>query len=101
MCQAWPVFPAGTPEGFLGLIAAQGESAAATEEFLAQHPNIAAATAKIAAESGQPPLSWATMAFNSMNAYRLVDADYRPAPWSVRLYLRQRGCRSMHPALAT
>ena len=75
VCQSWPVFPAGTPEGFLGLIAAQGEGAAATEEFLAQHPDIAAATTKIAAESGQPPLSWATMAFNSMNAYRLVNAD--------------------------
>lgn len=75
VCQSWPVFPAGTPEGFLGLIAAQGEGAAATEAFLAQHPDIAEATAKIAAESGQPPLSWATMAFNSMNAYRLVDAD--------------------------
>ena len=75
VCQSWPVFPAGTPEGFLGLIAAQGEGAAATEEFLAQNPDIAEATAKIAAESGQPPLSWATMAFNSINAYRLVDAN--------------------------
>ena len=27
------------------------------------------------AESGQPPLSWATMKFNSMNAYRLINAD--------------------------
>ena len=49
VCQSWPVFPAGTPDGFLGLIAAQGEGAAATEEFLAQNPDIAEATAKIAA----------------------------------------------------
>lgn len=75
VCQSWPVFPAGTPEGFLGLIAAQGEGPEATEAFLAENPDIAAAGAKIAAESGQPPLSWATMAFNSMNAYRLVNAD--------------------------
>ena len=74
MCQDWPVFPAGTPEGFLGLIAAQGEGPQATEKFLAENPDIAEAGAKIAAESGQPPLSWATMAFNSMNAYRLVNA---------------------------
>ena len=75
VCQSWPVFPAGTPEGFLGLIAAQGEGDAAVQEFLAQHPDIAEAGAKIAAESGQPPLSWATMVFNSMNAYRLVNAE--------------------------
>ncbi len=73
--QSWPVFPAGTPEGFLGLIHAQGEGPEATEQFLAEHPDIAEAGAKIAAEAGQPPLSWATMAFNSMNAYRLVDAE--------------------------
>lgn len=75
VCQSWPVFPAGTPEGFRDLVAAQGEGPEATELFLAQHPDIAAAAAKIGAESGQPPLAWGTMAFNSMNAFRLVDAD--------------------------
>ena len=74
VCQSWPVFPAGTPEDFLGLIAAQGEGEEATAAFLAEHPDVAEAGAKIADESGQPPLSWATMAFNSMNAYRLVNA---------------------------
>ena len=74
VCQSWPVFPAGTPEGFLGLITAQGEGEQATLDFLAQHPDIAEATGRIAAESGQPPVSWATMAFHSMNAFRLVDA---------------------------
>ena len=77
VCQSWPVFPAGTPEGFLGLLRAQGDGPEATARFLAENPDIAAAGAKIAAESGRPPLSWATMAFNSMNAYRLVDADGR------------------------
>lgn len=75
VCQDWPVFPAGTPEDFRDLIAAQGEGEAAAEKFLAEHPDVAAAGAKVAAESGQPPLSWATMAFNSMNAFRMVNAD--------------------------
>ena len=75
VCQDWPVFPAGTPEDFRDLIAAQGEGEAAAEKFLAEHPDVAAAGAKVAAESGQPPLSWATMAFNSMNAFRLVNAE--------------------------
>ena len=73
--QSWPVFPAATPEGFLGLLRAQADGPEATEEFLAAHPDIAAAGAKIAEESGQPPLSWATMVFNSMNAFRLVNAE--------------------------
>jgi len=72
-CQNWPVFPAGTPEGFLALLRAQGEGAAATEEFLAENPDIAEAAGKIAA-AGDPPKSWSTMAFNSLNAYRLVNA---------------------------
>lgn len=74
VCQDWPVFPAGTPEGFRDLIAAQGEGEEATERFLAEHPDIAEAGATVAAGSGQPPLSWATAAFNSLNAFRLVDA---------------------------
>ena len=69
-----PVFPSGTPEGFLALIEAQGDGPEATEEFLALHPEIAAATAKIAA-AGDPPLSWVNMAFDSLVAYRLVNAD--------------------------
>ena len=75
VCQDWPVFPAGTPEDFRDLIAAQGEGEAAAEKFLAEHPDVAAAGAKVAAESGRPPLSWATMKFNSMNAFRLVNAE--------------------------
>ena len=84
--QSWPVFPAGTPEGFLGLLRAQVEGEEATTAFLAANPDIAEAGAKIAAESGQPPLSWATMAFNSMNAFRLVNADGegRYVRWTFR-----------------
>lgn len=72
-CQSWPVFPAGTPEGFLGLLRAQAEGPEATDAFLTEHPDIAEATGKIAA-AGDPPRSWATMVFNSLNAYRLVNA---------------------------
>jgi catalase len=74
VCQSWPVFPAGTPEGFLGLLQAQGEGEEATETFLAANPDIAEAGAKIA-EGGDLPLGWATMVFNSMNAFRLVNVD--------------------------
>lgn len=74
VCQDWPVFPAGTPEKFRDLIAAQGEGPEAAEKFLADNPDVAQAGAVVAAGSGQPPLSWATMAFNSMNAFRLVNA---------------------------
>lgn len=75
VCQSWPVFLAGTPEGFLGLLRAQVEGEEATAAFLADNPDIAAAGAKIAEESGDPPLSWATMVFHSMNAFKLVNAS--------------------------
>ena len=86
VCQDWPVFPAGTPEKFRDLLAAQGESEEATLAFLADNPDVAEAGAKVAAGSGQPPLSWSTMAFNSMNAFKLVDAD--GAEQFVRFTLR-------------
>jgi catalase len=44
-CQSWPVFLAGTPEGFLGLLRAQAQGPAATEQFLAGHPDIDASKA--------------------------------------------------------
>jgi catalase len=72
--QTWPVFPAATPEEFHGLMKAQNTGTAATEEYLAGHPHIAAALDAIAA-LGDPPLAWGRTAFNSMNAYRLVNAD--------------------------
>jgi catalase len=77
VCQSWPVFPAGTPEGFLGLLRSQAEGEEATEQFLAANPDIAEAVGKVGAcaAANEPPLSWATMAFHSMNAFRLVNAD--------------------------
>ena len=87
VCQSWPVFPAATPEGFRDLLRAQKESEEATEKFLADNPDIAAAGATIANEGvNDPPLSWATMAFNSMNAFKLINAD--GAEQFVRFTLR-------------
>lgn len=74
VCQNWPVFPAGTPEKFRDLLRAQHEGTEATEKFLAENPDVAEAGA-IVATVGAPPRSWATMAFYSMNAFRLVNAD--------------------------
>ena len=72
--QDWPVFPAGTPEKFRDLLRAQHEGVDATEKYLAEHPDVAEAGA-VVATVGAPPRSWATVAFNSMNAFRLVNAD--------------------------
>lgn len=74
ICQDWPVFPAGTPEKFRDLLRAQHEGIEATEKFLADNPDVAEAGA-IVATVGAPPRSWATMAFHSMNAFRLVNAE--------------------------
>lgn len=74
VCQSWPVFPTGTPEEFLAFIRAQGEGPEAFDAYLAANPKVAAAAAAIGA-AGDPPRSWATMAFNSLVAYRLVNAD--------------------------
>lgn len=73
VCQDWPVFPAGTPEKFRDLLRAQHAGVEATEAYLAEHPDVAEAGA-VVATVGAPPRSWATVAFNSMNAFRLVDA---------------------------
>lgn len=73
ICQDWPVFPAGTPEKFRDLLRAQHEGVEATERFLADNPDVAAA-GQLVATVGAPPRSWATMVFNSMNAFKLVNA---------------------------
>jgi catalase len=72
--QTWPVFPAATPEEFHGLMKAQNAGPVSTEEYLAEHPHIKEALDAIAA-LGDPPLAWGRTAFNSMNAYKLVNAD--------------------------
>lgn len=85
VCQDWPVFPAGTPEKFRDLLRAQHEGPEATEAYLAVHPDVAAA-GEVLATVGKPPLSWATVVFNSINAFRLVNADGegRWVRWQLR-----------------
>lgn len=74
LCQNWPVFPSRTPQEFLELMRAQGDSQERLEQFLAEQPVIAAAVATIA-KAGDPPRSWANVAFNSLVAFRLVNAE--------------------------
>lgn len=74
VCQDWPVFPAATPEQFRDLLRAEHAGEEAAERFVADHPDVAAASAVVETVSA-PPASWATVVFNSLNAFRLVDAD--------------------------
>lgn len=74
VCQSWPVFIVRTPAEFLEFMQAQIESPEKVGEFIAAHPATAAALELIGAVA-DPPRSWATMAFNSAVAYRLVNAE--------------------------
>ena len=74
VCQSWPVFIVSTPEEFEGFMRAQIESPEKLGEFIAAHPKTAAALELIGGVA-DPPRSWATMAFNSGVAYRLVDGQ--------------------------
>ena len=73
LCQAWPAFPSRTPAEFLELMQAQIAGPAKIEEFLAAHPAYVPILQAI--DSVPPPRSWATIAFNSLNAFKLVNAD--------------------------
>lgn len=74
VCQSWPVFLVSTPQEFLEFMQAQLDSPEAVGAFIAAHPQTAAAL-ELIAQVADPPQSWATMAFNSAVAYRLVSAD--------------------------
>jgi catalase len=73
LCQAWPAFPSRTPAEFLELMQAQIAGPAKIEKFLAAHPAYVPILQAI--DSVPPPRSWATIAFNSLNAFKLVNAD--------------------------
>ena len=73
LCQAWPAFPSRTPAEFLELMQAQIAGPAKIEDFLAAHPAYVPILQAI--DSVPPPRSWATIAFNSLNAFKLVNAD--------------------------
>jgi catalase len=74
VCQSWPVFIVSTPQEFLEFMHAQIESPEKLGEFIAAHPKTARAL-ELISQVSDPPRSWATMAFDSAVAYKLVTAD--------------------------
>ena len=71
--QAWPAFPSRTPAEFLELMRAQIEGPEKIGEFIEKYPQYLPILQAI--DSVPPPVSWATVGFNSINAFKLVDAD--------------------------
>ena len=72
LCQAWPAFPSRTPAEFLELMQAQIAGPEKIGKFVAKYPQYVPTLQAI--DSVPPPRSWATVAFNSINSFRLVDA---------------------------
>jgi catalase len=74
------------PAEFLELMQAQIAGPAKIEEFLAAHPAYVPILQAI--DSVPPPRSWATIAFNSLNAFKLVNAhgdqQYVAGGWPPR-----------------
>ena len=68
-----PVFFVRTPQEFLEFTLARAESFEKVGEFVAAHPSTAAAVQQIA-PTLIPPRSYATLAYNSIHAFRLVNA---------------------------
>ena len=69
-----PVFFVRNPEEFLEFTLARAESFEKVGEFIGSHPATAAA-AQLIAPTLVPPRSYATVEYNSIHAFRLVDAD--------------------------
>jgi catalase len=71
--QAWPAFPSRTPAEFLELMQAQIAGPEKIGEFVEKYPQYVPILQAI--DSVPPPRSWATVAFNSINSFKLVTAD--------------------------
>jgi catalase len=69
-----PAFFVRTPEEFLEFTLARAESMEKVGEFVGTHPATAAALQLIVPRL-VPPRSYATLDYNSIHAFRLVDAD--------------------------
>jgi catalase len=69
-----PVFFVRNPEEFLEFTLARAESFEKVGEFIGSHPATAAA-AQLIAPTLVPPRSYATIEYNSIHAFRLVDAE--------------------------
>jgi catalase len=68
-----PLFFVRTPEEFLELTLARAESMEKVGEFVGSHPATAAAL-QLIVPTLVPPRSYATLAYNSIHAFRLLDA---------------------------
>jgi catalase len=69
-----PVFFVRTPEEFLEFTLARADSFEKVGEFVGAHPATAQALQQIV-PALIPPRSYATVAYNSIHAFKLVDAD--------------------------
>jgi catalase len=69
-----PVFFVRTPEEFLEFTLARAESFEKVGEFAGSHPATAAALQQIV-PALVPPRSYATVAYNSIHAFKLISAD--------------------------
>jgi catalase len=69
-----PVFFVRNPEEFLEFTLARADSFEKVGEFIGSHPATAAAV-QLIAPTLIPPRSYATMVYNSIHAFRLVNAD--------------------------
>ena len=69
-----PVFFVRTPEEFLEFTLARAESMEKVGEFVGSHPATASALQHVVPRL-VPPVSYATVVYNSIHAFRLVDAD--------------------------
>ncbi|MCD5991817.1 catalase family peroxidase [Pseudomonas sp. CDFA 553] len=77
---AMPVFPVGTPEAFFGLLQANAPDPKTGKPdptkapaFFASHPEAAPFLAWV--KTAKPSASYATVSYNSVNAFYLVSAD--------------------------
>jgi catalase len=68
-----PCFFVRTPEDFVAFVRARKDPERLMPDYLGAHPE--ALPAIQAALSAQPPESYATVAYNSIHAYRWIDAD--------------------------
>jgi catalase len=69
-----PVFFVRTPEEFLAFTLARADSFEKVGEFIGEHPATAQALQQILPALG-PPRSYATVAYNSIHAFKLVNGD--------------------------
>ena len=79
-----PVFFVRTPEEFLEFMVARAESFEKVGEFIGSHPATGAALQQVV-PSLVPPRSYATVAYNSLHAYKLINAggDERWVRWRL------------------